>query len=171
MSIQINITAQSAVELTQLIKDLSTSLSGTKVETPAAESAGFVAQAAPAVSTVPVQQAHQAYQAQQQYTPPAQQQTAPPYAPPAQPPYTPPTQTQQPPAQPPQAPQQPTVPTTAPQYTPEMLGTAAGPLVEAGRGPELIAWLNQRGAASLGQLDKAHYGEFATYLRGLGAKI
>lgn len=63
------------------------------------------------------------------------------------------------------------VPTTTPTYTMEQLGVAAGPLVDAGRAGELTAWLNQRGAASLSQLDPAHYGDFATYLRGLGARI
>lgn len=63
----------------------------------------------------------------------------------------------------------PTAPT--PIYTMEQLGVAAGPLVDAGRGPELTAWINQRGAQSLTQLEKSHYGEFATYLRSLGARI
>lgn len=64
------------------------------------------------------------------------------------------------------------VPTSpAPAYTLDQLGVAAGPLVDAGRSPELLAWINQRGAAALNQLDKSHYGEFATFLRSLGAKI
>jgi hypothetical protein len=53
----------------------------------------------------------------------------------------------------------------------EQLGVAAGPLIDAGRSPELLAWINQRGAAALSSLDKAHYGEFAMFLRSLGAKI
>lgn len=60
---------------------------------------------------------------------------------------------------------------SAPAYTMEQLGVAAGPFVDAGRGPELVSWLNQRGASALSQLDKTHYGDFATYLRSLGAKI
>lgn len=60
---------------------------------------------------------------------------------------------------------------SAPTYTMEQLGVAAGPFVDAGRGQELLAWINQRGASALSQLDKAHYGDFATYLRSLGAKI
>ncbi|WP_138090895.1 hypothetical protein [Halalkalibacterium halodurans] len=63
------------------------------------------------------------------------------------------------------------VPTTETTYTMEQLGVAAGPLVDSGKGPELTAWLNQRGAQALSHLDKAYYGEFATYLRSLGAKI
>jgi hypothetical protein len=60
---------------------------------------------------------------------------------------------------------------SAPSYTMEQLGVAAGPFVDAGRGPELTAWLQQHGAIALTQLDKAYYGEFATYLRSLGAQI
>ncbi|EPY07449.1 hypothetical protein PAALTS15_10000 [Paenibacillus alvei TS-15] len=76
------------------------------------------------------------------------------------------------PAPVPTAPQAPsTVPTTAPTYTMEQLGVAAGPIVDAGRGPELTAWLQQHGAQALTQLPKEMYGEFATYLRSLGARI
>ncbi|WP_410512075.1 hypothetical protein PaeBR_18825 [Paenibacillus sp. BR2-3] len=63
------------------------------------------------------------------------------------------------------------VPTTAPTYTMEQLGVAAGPLVDAGRSVELTAWINQRGAGALTQLDPTYYGEFATYLRSLGARL
>ncbi len=108
----------------------------------------------------------------------APQQTQLPPAQPTMPPqYVQPTAqapVQQPALQPavPTQPQQATVPTaTAPSYTMELLGVAAGPLVDAGRAPELTAWINQRGAQSLSQLDKSHYGEFATYLRSLGARI
>lgn len=73
------------------------------------------------------------------------------------------------PAAAPQAPT--TVPTTAPTYTMEQLGVAAGPIVDAGRGPELTAWLQQHGAQALTQLPKEMYGEFATFLRSLGARI
>lgn len=94
-----------------------------------------------------------------------------------QPVYTqPPVAQQQAPAQSVPAPQQQAsvqaVPvSSAPTYTEVQLGVAAGPLVDAGRGPELAAWLNQRGVATLTQLDKSLYGEFAMYLRSLGAKI
>ena len=63
------------------------------------------------------------------------------------------------------------VPTTAPTYTMEQLGVAAGPLVDVGRSVELTAWINQRGAGALTQLDPKYYGEFATYLRSLGARL
>ncbi|WP_148403796.1 hypothetical protein [Desulfitobacterium hafniense] len=88
-----------------------------------------------------------------------------------QPPY------QQPAPQPQQPMQQPAgVPVSAPvapapQYTLEQLGVAAGPLLDAGRGPELTAWLQSKGVQALTHLDKALYGEFALYLRSLGARI
>ena len=69
----------------------------------------------------------------------------------------------------PQAPVAPTAGTS--NYTAQMLGVAAQPIVDAGRSGELITWLNQRGANALTQLDPAHYGDFATYLRSLGCKI
>lgn len=59
----------------------------------------------------------------------------------------------------------------APTYTIERLGVAAGPLIDAGRSPELSSWITQRGAGALTQLDKSHYGDFATYLRSLGGNI
>lgn len=91
-------------------------------------------------------------------------------APPQQSPYQAPpiVSTQPAPATPPPVGR---VPISNPSYTVEQLGVAAGPLVDTGRGPELTAWLQQRGAGALTQLDKAYYGEFATYLRSLGAKI
>jgi hypothetical protein len=59
----------------------------------------------------------------------------------------------------------------APQYTIEQLGVAAGPLVDAGKGPELTAWLQSKGVQALTQLDSSLYGEFATFLRSSGARI
>src|SRR5690606_2033551 len=111
----------------------------------------------------------------QQYTPPANpavpaqpsypQQPQPPAgvvptAPPAQQ-YTP--SAQQPPAG--------AVPTSAPQYDLTQLGVAAQPLVDAGQGPQILGWLNQQGAQALTELNPGLYGEFATFLRSLGAKI
>ncbi len=64
------------------------------------------------------------------------------------------------------------VPTAqAPTYDIHQLSSAAGPIVDAGRSVELTTWLNQRGVGALTQLDKSLYGEFAMYLRSLGAKI
>ncbi|WP_054939041.1 hypothetical protein [Paenibacillus ihuae] len=73
-----------------------------------------------------------------------------------------------------QTPQQPaggSVPTSTPGYTLDQLGVAAQPILDAGRQGELFAWLQQHGAQALTQLNPQHYGEFATYLRSLGAKI
>ena len=71
-----------------------------------------------------------------------------------------------------QQPASPAVPVAqAPQYTIEQLGVAAGPLLDAGRGPELSNWLQSKGVQALTQLDKAFYGEFALFLRSLGARI
>lgn len=64
-----------------------------------------------------------------------------------------------------------TVPTSTPSYTLDQLGVAVQPILDAGRQGELFAWLQQHGAQALTQLNPQHYGEFATYLRSLGAKI
>lgn len=158
MGIKIEINASSTDELRELVAGLNTAIrEGSITGCSVSASAAPVPQQAPPV--------------------PQQQPTAPTYAPPqypqgdpqqqqgAYPPVQPPTYAlpgQQPPS---------LVPTSAPSYTMEQLGVAAGPLVDAGRSPELTAWINQRGAAALSQLDKSYYGEFATFLRSLGAKI
>lgn len=107
------------------------------------------------VNVSPVQSAPAAADPQPVQAPPVQQ-NVPTSAPPAQ---------QQAPTQ------QQSVPTSDTSYTMEQLGVAAGPLVDAGKGPELTQWLQQKGAQALTHLDKSFYGEFATYLRSLGAKI
>lgn len=63
------------------------------------------------------------------------------------------------------------VPTSAPTYNLEQLAVAATPLIDAGRQAELVDLLSQFGVQALTQLPKARYGEFATALRQLGAKI
>lgn len=63
------------------------------------------------------------------------------------------------------------VPTATHVYTLEQLAVAATPLIDAGRQHELVALLAQFGVQALTQLPKERYGEFATALRGLGAKI
>lgn len=75
--------------------------------------------------------------------------------------------------QPQQGKQAPTgaVPTSAPTYTLDQLGVAAQPVMDAGRGSDLIGWLQQHGAGALTQLDPKFYGEFATFLRSLGGRI
>ncbi len=76
------------------------------------------------------------------------------------------------PAQPAIAQQPPAnVPTSAPTCNLEQLAVAATPLIDAGRQAELVDLLSQFGVQALTQLPKERYGEFATALRGLGAKI
>jgi hypothetical protein len=163
MSVQIIINGENAKESLMELSALAAGLG----QTASASNSTPVAQpSAPiqAPTQAPVQ--HPSYEQQPVYNqqPPVQQPA------PYQPPPVQQAPVQQAPVQ--QAPAQPTVPvSSAPTYTVEQLGVAAGPLVDAGRGPELSAWLSQRGASALMQLDKAYYGEFAMYLRSLGAKI
>lgn len=65
----------------------------------------------------------------------------------------------------------PTVPTASPTYTMEQLAIAATQLVDTGRQGELIQLLGQFGAAALTQLPREQYGNFATQLRAMGARI
>lgn len=68
-------------------------------------------------------------------------------------------------------PQQTTVPTAAPTYQIADLARAAATLMDAGKQPQLLALLAQFGVQSLGQLKPEQFGQFATALRGLGAKL
>lgn len=68
------------------------------------------------------------------------------------------------------APQQP-VPTAAPTYSLDDLARAAMTLMDAGRQAELQQLLARFGVEALPMLPQAHYGAFATELRGLGAQI
>lgn len=63
------------------------------------------------------------------------------------------------------------VPTSTPTYTLDQLGVATQPVMDAGHSGQLIGWLQQHGANSLTTLDPQFYGDFATFLRSLGAKI
>ena len=149
----------------------------------AEELAAVAAKLSGQAGAVPIQ--HQPTMQQYQAV---QQSPAVPQQPPTQPPIAPqqyqtgqaptapiqPATTGQAPTQPPvqQTSQAPTAPTAAaPTYTAQQLGVAAQPIVDAGRGGELVAWLNQKGAGALTQLDPQYYGEFATYLRSLGCQI
>lgn len=58
-----------------------------------------------------------------------------------------------------------------PTYTLDQLQLACAPLMDAGRQLDLIALLNSFGVQAMTQLPKVKYGEFATALRQLGAKI
>jgi len=65
-----------------------------------------------------------------------------------------------------------TVPTAqAPAYTLDQLAQAAAVLRDAGKLPQLQGLLQQFGIQSMQQLPPERYGEFATALRGMGAKI
>lgn len=59
----------------------------------------------------------------------------------------------------------------APSYDMNQLAVAATQLMDAGRQPELINLLASFGVQALTQLPKEQYGNFATQLRAMGAKI
>lgn len=60
---------------------------------------------------------------------------------------------------------------TAPVYTLEQIARASATLRDAGRLQDLGALLAQFGVQTLQQVPADRYGEFATALRGMGAKI
>ncbi|MBE6906144.1 MAG: hypothetical protein E7476_07745 [Ruminococcaceae bacterium] len=59
----------------------------------------------------------------------------------------------------------------APTYAMEDLARAASQLMDAGRQQDLLGLLAQFGVQALTQLPKERYGEFATALRQMGAKL
>lgn len=63
------------------------------------------------------------------------------------------------------------VPTSAPQYTLEMIATAGTALVDAGKMEPLVALLQKFGVSSLVELNPGSYGAVAQELRALGAQI
>lgn len=65
----------------------------------------------------------------------------------------------------------PTVPTSAKTYTRDELAMAAIPIMDAGGQQALMDLLHTFGVNALTELPEAHYGAFATALRGMGAKI
>lgn len=65
----------------------------------------------------------------------------------------------------------PAVPTTAATYSLDQLAQAGTQLVDAGRRDELVGLLASFGVQALTQLPKEQYGNFATQLRAMGAKI
>lgn len=67
--------------------------------------------------------------------------------------------------------QAPTVPTSAPQYTLEMIATAGSALIDAGKMDQLMQLLGKFGVASLTELAPESYGAVANELRALGAAI
>lgn len=89
----------------------------------------------------------------------------------AQPMPTPSSPQEPAPAPAPIAPPAAAVPTTTQAYTTDQLAVAATTLIDAGRRQEVVALLGQFGASSLMALPKEQYGNFATQLRALGAKL
>lgn len=73
------------------------------------------------------------------------------------------------------APQQPyvapAVPTSAPQYSLDMIATAGSRLIDAGKMDQLMGVLAKYGAVSLTDINPVMYGAIATDLRALGAAI
>lgn len=63
------------------------------------------------------------------------------------------------------------VPTSAPQYTLDMLAAAGAALIDGGKMEQLIQILSKFGVASLTDLKPEQYGVMANELRTLGAKI
>lgn len=157
-----------APEITEAIWALIGSLANSKI-------GGAPAQT-PIMPTIQQEQQVQQTQPQQaQYFPPMLEQQ-PQQIPPqqqAQPQQTP--QQQQAQLMPQQIPQQQTqpsvVPTTVQTYTIEQLAVAATQLMDAGRKNDLIALLGSFGVQALTALPKEQYGNFATQLRTMGAKI
>ena len=65
----------------------------------------------------------------------------------------------------------PAVPTSAPQYTLDMIATAGSALIDAGKMDQLMGLLGKFGVASLTELAPESYGAVASELRAMGAAI
>lgn len=63
------------------------------------------------------------------------------------------------------------VPTTSPSYSFDQLAVAGTQLVDAGKRTELVNLLQSFGANALNELAPDQYGNFATHLRSMGARI
>lgn len=164
--IQITLQAASASEASQLVRDLAGTLSGMAPEQIPARTE--VSTVAPTLPAAPVSYATPAT-APAVTVPPVVPTAAPvTYAPPAAIPTAPVTP-------PPAAPQQPApgaVPTAAPEtYTIDQLAVAATQLMDNGKQQELVNLLSHFGVQALTALPKEQFGEFATRLRMLGARI
>ncbi|WP_212958834.1 hypothetical protein [Paenibacillus albilobatus] len=165
--IQITLQAANAADARQLVQDLAGTLSGMpNSDVPANTEVSALPTAAPAnqQQVAPAQP----YQPSTPVSLPAPAQHVPVSQPAPTTPYAQPAQQGAPINQP--APTG-TVPTAQPTYSVDQLAVAATPLVDAGRGGELIQLLQHFGVQALNQLPPERYGEFATALRGLGAKI
>ena len=65
----------------------------------------------------------------------------------------------------------PAVPTSAPQYTLDMIATAGSALIDAGKMEQLMQLLGRFGVSSLTELAPDKYGAVANELRAMGAAI
>lgn len=169
MPVQITINGGDAAEAIREFKSLSSAFTG-----PAAAQLAAASEAPQTQDVTPQAPIQPAPTQQASY--PQTGQTAPQGQPFQQPPQygqagTAPYQPPQPPAPSTQAPVAGSVPTSAPTYTLDQLGVAVQPLMDAGHQDKLIGWLHQNGAGALTQLNPSKYGEFATFLRSLGARI
>lgn len=63
------------------------------------------------------------------------------------------------------------IPTSAPQYTFDMISTAGSALIDAEKMDQLVMLLGKFGVQSLTDLNPESYGAVANELRALGAKI
>ena len=82
----------------------------------------------------------------------------------------------QPPTAPVQLPTVPVQPPTAPvapakEYTQAEILAACGPLMDAGKVPELTQIIQEFGVASMMEIPQEKYGELAVKLRAMGAKL
>lgn len=77
------------------------------------------------------------------------------------------------PVQPPTVPIQPQTVPVAPdkEYTQAEILAACGPLMDAGKVPELTQIIQEFGVASMMEIPQEKYGELAVKLRALGAKL
>lgn len=164
MNITVNINAP---ELASAIQALAQSLAGNQLVSSVPSQAPVATPPTAAENVVPLVPQHQHEQVPV---------TTPPVAPPAAAsapavPVAPPAQAVPvaPPAAPTQAPA--AVPTAVQTYTLDQLAVAATQLVDAGRREELVQLLASFGVPALTALPKELYGEFATRLRAMGAKI
>lgn len=130
--------------------------------------AQVVSASAPTAAPAPVQQ----YQPAAPINPtPAPQQAAPIVPPPNAPTMAPPAMPASAYPAPTAMPVNPAPVATAPAYAMEDLARAASQLMDAGKQQDLLGLLAQFGVQALTQLPKERYGEFATTLRQMGAKL
>jgi hypothetical protein len=166
---EIKVTINASPDLIKAIKSLESLIGGVNQTAQAATTLDSIQQVNPQPVQIPQQEQAPMYtppmqqqpiqQEQPVYTQPIQQ-TPPVYNPPLQQPmYT------QPPIQ-----AQP-LPTTAPTYTADQLAVAATQLVDAGKRMDVLNLIHSFGVQVLTDLPKEQYGNFATSLRGMGAKI